>query len=102
LLPIAEKVRRPYRIQPLLQEILDSKKLGRMKSPKQGVKAMQSSRIVSVNGIEMFLRKQGEGPLVMLCHGWPELSYSWRHQIPAIAEAGFHVVAAGYARLRQH
>ncbi len=29
----------------------------------------------------------------MLCHGWPELSYSWRHQIPAIAEAGFHVVA---------
>jgi pimeloyl-ACP methyl ester carboxylesterase len=64
-----------------------------MKSPKQGVKAMQSSRIVSVNGIEMFLREQGEGPLVMLCHGWPELSYSWRHQIPAIAEAGFHVVA---------
>jgi pimeloyl-ACP methyl ester carboxylesterase len=30
---------------------------------------------------------------VLLCHGWPELSYSWRHQIPAIAEAGFHVVA---------
>jgi pimeloyl-ACP methyl ester carboxylesterase len=34
---------------------------------------------------------KGEGPLVMLCHGC--LSYSWRHQIPAIAEAGFHVVA---------
>jgi epoxide hydrolase A/B len=29
----------------------------------------------------------------VLCHGWPELSYSWRHQIPAIAAAGFHVVA---------
>ncbi len=54
---------------------------------------MQSTRTVSVNGIEMFLREQGEGPLVVLCHGWPELSYSWRHQIPAIAEAGFHVVA---------
>jgi pimeloyl-ACP methyl ester carboxylesterase len=64
-----------------------------MKSLKQGVKAMPTSRTVSVNGIEMFLREQGDGPLVILCHGWPELSYSWRHQIPAIAEAGFHVVA---------
>ena len=54
---------------------------------------MQSSRTVSVNGIEMFLLEQGSGPLVVLCHGWPELSYSWRHQIPAIAAAGYHVVA---------
>jgi len=30
---------------------------------------------------------------VLLCHGWPELSYSWRHQIPALAAAGYHVVA---------
>ena len=54
---------------------------------------MQSSRTISANGIEIFLTEQGQGPLVMLCHGWPELSYSWRHQIPAIAEAGFRVVA---------
>jgi pimeloyl-ACP methyl ester carboxylesterase len=54
---------------------------------------MQSSRPVSANGIEIFLTEQGQGPLVLLCHGWPELSYSWRHQIPAIAEAGFHAVA---------
>ena len=54
---------------------------------------MSSSRTIPVNGIEMFLLEQGEGPLVVLCHGWPELSYSWRHQIPAIAAAGFHVVA---------
>ena len=54
---------------------------------------MPSSRTISANGIEMFLLEQGEGPLVVLCHGWPELSYSWRHQIPAIAAAGFHVVA---------
>jgi len=54
---------------------------------------MTSSRTISVNGIEMFLLEQGEGPLVVLCHGWPELSYSWRHQIPALAAAGFHVVA---------
>jgi pimeloyl-ACP methyl ester carboxylesterase len=54
---------------------------------------MPSSRTLPVNGIEMFLLEQGEGPLVVLCHGWPELSYSWRHQIPALAAAGYHVVA---------
>jgi len=54
---------------------------------------MSSSRTLSVNGIEMFLLEQGKGPLVVLCHGWPELSYSWRHQIPALAAAGYHVVA---------
>ena len=54
---------------------------------------MQSSRTISANGIEIFLLEQGEGPLVVLCHGWPELSYSWRRQIPAIAAAGFRVAA---------
>ncbi|MBN8987268.1 MAG: alpha/beta hydrolase [Rhizobiales bacterium] len=54
---------------------------------------MPSSRTISANGIELFVLEQGQGPLVILCHGWPELSYSWRHQIPAIAAAGFHVVA---------
>jgi pimeloyl-ACP methyl ester carboxylesterase len=54
---------------------------------------MPSSRTISANGIDIFVLEQGEGPLVLLCHGWPELSYSWRHQIPAIAAAGFHVVA---------
>src|SRR4030081_462802 len=54
---------------------------------------MPSSRSISANGIEVFLLEQGAGPLVLLCHGWPELSYSWRHQIAAIAAAGFHVAA---------
>ena len=54
---------------------------------------MPSPRTISANGIEIFLLEQGEGPLVLCCHGWPELSYSWRHQIPALAAAGFHVVA---------
>ena len=54
---------------------------------------MPSFRTIAANGIEIFVREQGEGPLVLLCHGWPELSYSWRHQIPAIAAAGFHVMA---------
>ena len=54
---------------------------------------MPSPRTISANGIEIFLLEQGEGPLVVLCHGWPELSYSWRHQIEALAGAGFHVAA---------
>lgn len=54
---------------------------------------MSSTRVIKANGIDLFIREAGQGPLVVLCHGWPELSYSWRHQIPALAAAGFHVVA---------
>ncbi|MFT4121533.1 alpha/beta fold hydrolase [Bradyrhizobium sp.] len=54
---------------------------------------MSSTRMIKANGIDFLIREQGQGPLVVLCHGWPELSYSWRHQIPALADAGFHVVA---------
>ena len=41
----------------------------------------------------MHLAEQGEGPLVILCHGWPESSYSWRHRISALAHAGYRTVA---------
>jgi pimeloyl-ACP methyl ester carboxylesterase len=41
----------------------------------------------------MHFVEQGQGPLVILCHGFPECWYSWRHQLPALADAGFHVVA---------
>ncbi|MET4295432.1 pimeloyl-ACP methyl ester carboxylesterase [Bradyrhizobium sp. LB8.2] len=54
---------------------------------------MSSTRVIKANGIDLFIREAGQGPLVVLCHGWPELSYSWRHQIAALEEAGFHVVA---------
>lgn len=50
-------------------------------------------RDVTANGIRLHVTEQGEGPLVVLCHGWPELAYSWRHQLPALAAAGFHAVA---------
>ncbi len=50
-------------------------------------------RTVETNGIRMHLAEQGEGPLVLLCHGFPESWYSWRHQLPTLAEAGFHAVA---------
>jgi pimeloyl-ACP methyl ester carboxylesterase len=62
---------------------------------------MSSSRIISAGGIEIFVLEHGAGPLVVLCHGWPELSYSWRHQIPAIAAAGFRVAEIGRASCRE-
>ena len=50
-------------------------------------------RFVQTNGIKMHVVEQGAGPLVLMCHGWPESWYSWRHQIAALAEAGFQAVA---------
>ena len=56
-------------------------------------------RSVETNGIRMHLAETGSGPLVLLCHGFPELWYSWRHQLPALAEAGFHAVAPDMAAM---
>jgi pimeloyl-ACP methyl ester carboxylesterase len=50
-------------------------------------------RFVQVNGIKMHIAEQGEGPLVVLAHGFPEVWYSWRHVLPALAAAGYHAVA---------
>ena len=50
-------------------------------------------RFTQVNGIKMHYAELGSGPLVVLVHGFPESWYSWRHQLPALADAGFHVVA---------
>ena len=50
-------------------------------------------RIVETNGIRMRIAEQGTGPTVLLCHGFPECWYSWRHQLSALAAAGFHAVA---------
>jgi pimeloyl-ACP methyl ester carboxylesterase len=50
-------------------------------------------RTVGVNGVDLRVFEQGEGPPVILAHGFPELAYSWRHQLPALAEAGFRAVA---------
>jgi len=61
-------------------------------------------RTVGTNGIRMHVAEQGDGPLVLLCHGFPESWYSWRHQLAALAAAGFHAVAPdmrGYGRTDQ-
>ena len=55
--------------------------------------AAVTHRTLETNGIRMHVAEQGEGPLVLLCHGFPESWYSWRHQMAALADAGFRAVA---------
>src|SRR4030081_1966860 len=52
-----------------------------------------TQRIIECNGIRINIAERGEGPLVLLVHGFPESWFSWRHQIDALAAAGFRVVA---------
>lgn len=61
-------------------------------------------RSFSTNGIRMHIAEAGSGPLVVLCHGFPESWYSWRHQLRTLSDAGYHVVAPamrGYGRTSQ-
>jgi pimeloyl-ACP methyl ester carboxylesterase len=56
---------------------------------------------IQTNGIRMAMYEQGDGPPVILLHGFPELAFSWRHQLPALAAAGFRAIAPdqrGYGR----
>ncbi len=58
-------------------------------------------RLLDVPGGRIHVAEQGSGPLVVLVHGFPECWYSWRHQLPALADAGYHAVAVdvrGYGR----
>jgi pimeloyl-ACP methyl ester carboxylesterase len=50
-------------------------------------------RTVEANGVRIHFAEAGAGPLVLLCHGFPESWYSWRHQLRALAEAGYRAVA---------
>ncbi|WP_044248281.1 alpha/beta fold hydrolase [Chondromyces apiculatus] len=52
-----------------------------------------SHRYTERNGVRLHYVEAGEGPLVVLLHGFPEFWYSWRHQIPALVAAGFRVIA---------
>ncbi len=55
---------------------------------------VRTSRIAT-NGVELDVHEAGDpaNPTVLLCHGFPELAYSWRHQMAPLAEAGYHVLA---------
>jgi pimeloyl-ACP methyl ester carboxylesterase len=51
------------------------------------------ARRLAVNGIELNVWDEGEGDTIVLCHGFPELAFSWRHQVPVLAAAGYRVLA---------
>lgn len=53
----------------------------------------RTEQMVSTNGIRLRVFTEGEGPAVMLCHGFPGLWHSWRHQMPALAAAGYRAIA---------
>ncbi|POX94556.1 epoxide hydrolase [Mycobacterium kansasii] len=57
--------------------------------------AQSTERLVDTNGVQLRVVEAGDrgAPVVILAHGFPELAYSWRHQIPALADAGYHVLA---------
>jgi pimeloyl-ACP methyl ester carboxylesterase len=66
-----------------------------------GMTSEVTHRTIEANGIRMHVAEAGAGPLVLLCHGFPESWYSWRHQLGALAAAGFRAVAPdmrGYGR----
>lgn len=54
-------------------------------------------KMVETNGITMAVYEAGEKqdgkPPIIMCHGWPEIAYSWRHQLKAVSDAGYHVLA---------
>ncbi|MBH0777308.1 alpha/beta hydrolase [Nocardia sp. NEAU-351] len=54
-----------------------------------------TERSIETNGVRLRVTEAGDrgAPVVLLAHGFPELAYSWRHQIPALAAAGYHVIA---------
>ncbi len=57
---------------------------------------MPPLRFAQVNGIRMGYYEAGptsDAPPMVLCHGWPEMAFSWRHQIKALSEAGIRVIA---------
>jgi pimeloyl-ACP methyl ester carboxylesterase len=58
-----------------------------------GLSCRLSRRFVETDGCRIHVVEAGEGPAVILCHGFPELWLSWRHQLPALVEAGYRVVA---------
>lgn len=53
---------------------------------------MSTGRLVRTNGVDLHVEVHGDGPPVVLCHGFPQLGIAWRHQIPALVGAGYRVI----------
>ena len=70
-------------------------------SSSRGLREPRPNARVTTGDVELHVLEAGEGPPVVLSHGFPELAYSWRHQLPALAAAGCRVIAPdqrGYGR----
>jgi len=70
-------------------------------APMAELQAFEAPAYARANGIRIAYYEQGAGPAVILLHGFPELAFSWRHQMPALAAAGFRAIAPdqrGYGR----
>ncbi len=78
--------------------------MANMKTPPAATTDSVTHRFIEANGLRIHIAEMGNGPLVILCHGFPELWYSWRYQLPALAQAGYHAVAPdlrGYGQTDQ-
>ena len=64
------------------------------------VSGFPPSKRIATNGIELSVHTAGEGKPIVLCHGWPEIAYSWRHQVQPLVDAGYQLIIPnqrGYA-----
>lgn len=62
---------------------------------------IHETEMIAVNGVELEVYSAGQGKPIMLCHGWPEHAFSWRHQVQPLVDAGYHVIVPnqrGYGR----
>src|SRR5216683_2584168 len=84
--------RRHLLIAPLLPLMLRLEALANT-AEREGLMNEPTQRIVEANGIRLNIAERGKGPMVLLCHGFPESWYSWRHQLGALAAAGFRAIA---------
>ena len=57
------------------------------------MKDFPEAKFIDTGGVRLATYKAGDGPPVILVHGWPELAYSWKNQIGALAAAGYRAIA---------
>jgi pimeloyl-ACP methyl ester carboxylesterase len=65
-------------------------------NPQTNLTDFPTPTLIAVNGVELEVfeaGRQNAGRPVVLCHGWPDLAFTWRHQVPALVAAGYHVIA---------